>query len=179
MVSLSFLFIFLIILFGLIGAMRGWAKEILVSFSTILALALLTVLDTYVPFFRNALDAASPKVQFWLPATILILMVFFGYQTPNLPKLGGARFARERLQDTLLGLFLGAFNGYLIIGTLWFFMNQANYPFAPMISAPVPGTPMGDTALKIIPYLPPVWLGVPIIYFAVIISFVFVIIVFL
>lgn len=179
MVSLSFLFVFFVVLFGIIGAMRGWAKEIMVSFSVILALSFLTALETYVPFYRGALQAAGGKAQFWARSIVVILLVFFGYQTPNLPRIGGNRFARERLQDTLLGLFLGAFNGYLVAGTLWSFMHAANYPFVPLISPPVEGTPMGEAALKIIPYLPPSWLGVPYIYFAVIIAFVFVIIVFL
>ena len=39
MVTLNFLFWMFVILFGVIGAMRGWAKELLVTFSAILALA--------------------------------------------------------------------------------------------------------------------------------------------
>ena len=55
--------------------------------------------------------------QFWMRFVILIMLAFFGYQTPNLPKLSGSgRWARERLQDTLLGIFLGVLNGYLIVG---------------------------------------------------------------
>ncbi len=61
---------------------------------------------------------------------LLIVLVFFGYQTPNIPRLAGSgRFARERLQDSLLGLFLGALNGYLVWGTFWYFLDQARYPF--------------------------------------------------
>jgi hypothetical protein len=85
---------------------------------------------------------------------------------------------RERLQDTLLGLVLGAINGYLIIGTLWYFMHLAGYPLSPFISAP-PDNDLGRPALALINWLPPRWLGIPYIYFAVIIAFIFVIIVFL
>ncbi len=181
MVTLSFFFYFLVILFGVIGAMRGWAKELLVSFSVILALALLIVLETYVsiyPFHGKTTDPLELKAEFWTRAVILIMLVFFGYQTPNLPRFGGARFVRERLQDTLLGLVLGAVNGYLIIGTLWWFMHEAGYPLAPFISAP-PDNDLGRAALSLIPWLPPRWLGIPAIYFAVIVAFIFVIIVFL
>ncbi len=178
MVSLPFFFMLFIILFGIIGAMRGWAKELLVTFSVVLALSLLAALDQYVSFFQKTLAVSPPTVQFWARAIIVILLVFFGYQTPNLPRLGGARFARERLQDTLLGLFLGAFNGYLIIGTLWHFMIISGYPFSPFITPPT-----GDVATaadRILPWLPPRWLGIPpYTYFAVIIAFIFVIIVFL
>jgi hypothetical protein len=180
-VTLTFFFYFLVVLFGIIGAMRGWAKELLVSFSVILALALLIVLETYVPiypFHGPTNDPVELKAEFWTRGLILTLLVFFGYQTPNLPRVSGARFVRERLQDTLLGLVLGAFNGYLIIGTLWFFMHLAEYPLAPFITRP-PDNELGQPALALIPWLPPRWLGIPYIYFAVIVAFIFVIIVFL
>ncbi len=45
MVSLSFIFFFLLIIFGIIGAMRGWAKEMLVCFGIILALFILSVIQ--------------------------------------------------------------------------------------------------------------------------------------
>lgn len=181
MVTLSFFFYFLVILFGIIGAMRGWAKELLVSFSVVLALAMLVVLEAYVPvypFHGPSENPAEMRAEFWTRTFVLTMLVFFGYQTPNLPRIGGARFVRERLQDTLLGLVLGAFNGYLIIGTLWYFMHEASYPLSPFITAP-PDNELGRAAMNMIPWLPPRWLGVPYIYFAVIISFIFVIIVFL
>jgi hypothetical protein len=177
-VSLSFFFFFLVVFFAVIGAMRGWAKELLVTFSVILSIFLITVLTRYVPVVYNSFAQPGTTSQFWLSTIILIVLVFFGYQTPNLPRIGGSRFVRERLQDTLLGLFLGAVNGYLIVGTLWFFLQQSNYPFD-YITPPVAGTPMGDAALRLIPYLAPIWLGVPTIYFAVALSFLFVIVVFL
>lgn len=53
MVTLNFLFWFLIVLFGFIGAMRGWAKELLVTFSTILAMAFIQLLQKYIPLFSS------------------------------------------------------------------------------------------------------------------------------
>lgn len=179
MLSITFFFMFCLVLFGIIGAMRGWAKEMLVTFSVVLAMFIITVFERYVPSVRDSFALPGTTAQFWLRFIILVLLSFFGYQTPNLPKLGGARFARERLQDTLLGLFLGALNGYLIVGTLWYWMAEANYPFQAYILPPVAGTPMGDAAIRFISWLPPQWLGIPMIYFAVAVAFVFVIVVFL
>ena len=176
MVSLVFLFWMLVALFGVIGAMRGWAKELLVTFGVILALFIATVIEKFIPFVSSTIQGTS---LFWLRVMIVMALVFFGYQGPNIPKLaGGGRFARERLQDSLLGLFLGAINGYLIFGTLWFFINEAKYPF-PVITAPVPGTTMGDAAARLIAVLPPHWLGAPAVYFAVALAFVFVLVVFI
>ena len=88
-------------------------------------------------------------------------------------------FAREKLQDALLGFVVGAFNGYLLVGSLWYFLHEANYPYPQLILPPEPGKMLGDTALTLLKYAPPRWLiAPPAVYFAVIFSFLFVIVVF-
>jgi uncharacterized membrane protein required for colicin V production len=179
MVSLHIIFWLFVLLFALIGAMRGWARELLVTFAVVLALFILSVLERFVPFIRDILAGDSPRTLFWLRTMVLLALVFFGYQTPNLPRLAGSnRFARERLQDTLLGFFIGALNGFLIFGSIWYYLNDANYPF-PIVTPPIPGTAGGDAAARLMPFLPPHWLTSPTIYFAVAIAFIFVLVVFL
>ncbi len=175
MVSLNILFWMMVILFGLIGSMRGWAKELLVSFGVILSAFLITILERWVPFINKTITFEGGAAQFWMRTIILLAVIFFAYQTPNLAKLAGSnRFARERLQDTLLGLFLGAVNGYLVFGSIWYWLDFAKYPF-PNIVAP----PMDEAIRTLINFLPPHWMGTPVIYFAVAIAFAFVLVVFL
>ena len=179
MISISVIFWMLVILFALIGGMRGWARELLVTFAVILAIFIMTVLEKFVPFIRDVLPKSSPQSLFWLRTLVLLALVFFGYQTPNLPRLAqSGRFARERLQDILLGFFLGAINGFLVWGTLWFYMDAAKYPFG-LVSPPDPNTPIGQAALRLIPFLAPSWLNDTAIYFAVAVAFVFVMVVFI
>lgn len=179
MVSLTVIFWMYVILFAVIGAMRGWAKELMVTFSIVLALFLITVLETYVGIVRNSLMATGdPKPLFWLRTTIITLLVFFGYQTPNIRALAGARFARERLQDTLLGFMIGALNGYLVVGTIWWYLNAAGYPFPNVVTPPATAEAV-EAAQRILRVLPPAWLTIPWIYFAVGLAFLFVIIVFI
>lgn len=180
MVSIVFVFALFVFMFAMIGTMRGWAKELLVSFSVILALAILTTLTTYVPPVQAFLENASPKTRFWFRVLLLGVMVFFGYQTPRIPRVPQAKFARAFVQDTLLGFFLGALNGYLIVGTVWYYLHQIDYPFK-YIVAPVPGdvTMGGDLALTMLHWMPPNFLGIPGIYFAVLTAFFFVLAVFL
>lgn len=176
MVSLTFVFWMYVVLFGIIGGMRGWAKEMLVSFSVILALTFTTLLSNYVPFIRDVLQKDSKELYFWLRTIILILLVFFGYQSPNIPRFA-AKMTREKLQDVILGVVIGALNGYLIAGTIWFYMSVAEYPFGKIISAPT-----GDlltAAEAMLKYMPPRLLGIPGIYFAVVVAFMFVIVVFI
>lgn len=182
MVSLTFVFFMFVVMFGLIGASRGWAKEMLVTFGAILALFLLALLEQYVPVVVTLARSTDPDTMrslFWLRFVIIILLAYFGYQTPYISRFAsGQRFIREKLQDTLLGFLLGALNAYLIVGSLWFYMHQAGYPFE-YITPPVEGTPAGDAAMRLLAGMAPAWLTIPYIYFAVAIAFVFVIVVFL
>jgi lysylphosphatidylglycerol synthetase-like protein (DUF2156 family) len=179
MVYLNFIFYCFVILFAVIGAMRGWAKEMLVTASAVLALFIITVLETYIKGISETFATPGSSSQFWMRVAIIILLTFFGYQTPNLPRLGGDRFARERLQDSLLGIFLGALNGYLIVGSIWYFLSEANYQALSYIIPPDPNSIPGQAAIKLLAWMAPAWLGVPFIYFAIALSFIFVIVVFL
>jgi hypothetical protein len=176
-VSLVFVFWILVVLFGVIGGMRGWAKEMLVTFSVILALTFITLLDSYVGFFK-AIKQDDPNLYFWVTGAIVALLVFFGYQTPNFARFA-PKMAREKFQDVLLGIVIGLINGYLIAGSIWFFLYKAQYPF-PGITDPVSANipQVVEAAKKLLPFLPPSWLGVPGIYFAVVLAFIFVIVVF-
>jgi len=179
MATLSFFFFFLIAFFAVIGSLRGWAKEMMVTFSVVLAIFIIYILQGIIPGLLNSLTPSGTAAFFWLRAGVLTILVFFGYQTPSLPKLGGQRFARERLQDVLLGLFLGALNGFLIAGTLWFYMKEAGYPFPTQIRPPVQGDLFTDPAFRLYPWLAPAWLKGNALYIAVALAFVFVIVVFI
>jgi len=180
MISLIVVFWMYVILLAAVGAMRGWAKELLVSFSVVLCLALNHVLKKYIPLVSMLpvvpAEGTTPYL-FWIRASVLAGLVYFGYQTVvSIPHLAG-KATRERLADTLFGLVMGAFNGYLIVGTVWFYLHEAQYPFPNIIEAP-----RGDL-LKVVErmmaFMPPRLLGEPWIYFAVILAFVFVLVVFI
>jgi hypothetical protein len=200
MISILSAFWMFVILFGLIGAMRGWAKELLVIFSIVLALFLIYVLETFttymIPFEEvlaqvENITSGTPfdaipdpiqdqlKVQFWSRAAIVAILAFFGYQTPRLAALR-EKARREKIQDVLLGAVLGLGSGFFIVGTLWFYMAAAHYPFAPNIMPPQPGTPLGDAALSAIKYFPPVFASNQVgLFFSVVVAFMFVLVVFI
>jgi len=180
MISLDVMLWIFIILFALVGAMRGWAKELLVTFSIILAMFTLTVLEAFLPFFKQTIAQSLPATVFWLKSVILIALVFFGYQTPKIPKLAeSGRFIRHMLQDTLLGAVLGGINGFLIFGSIWYYLHTNGYPY-PFVLPPDALTQSGQAALRWIENLPPAWLmTTPTIYIAVVVCFVFVLVVFI
>ena len=175
MVSILVVFWMYVALFAVIGAMRGWAKEIMVTASVIVALTFSTLLEHYVQFVRDAIAHQSVAL-FWLRTLIMIVLVFFGYQTPHIARFA-PKMTREKLQDIILGAVIGAFNGYLIAGTIWLYMNDAHYPFISVITAP--SGDFAKAAEGMLTYMFPKLLGIPGIYFAVVVAFIFVIVVFI
>jgi uncharacterized membrane protein required for colicin V production len=171
-VSIFWTFVFV---FAFIGAMRGWVKELLVSFSAITALAVNLLLEKYIPLVRDLPDESSSV--FWIRMLVLMTLVYFGYQTVvSIPRLA-SKATRDRLQDTLFGAVLGAFNGYLVAGSLLFYIHQANYPY-PNIMSPATDPVIIESIKTMLAWLPPHFLGEPSIYFIVIIILIFIIVVF-
>jgi len=176
MMSIIYVFWMYVILFAVIGVLRGWAKELLVSFSVILSLALNFLLRQYIPIVTD-LEIKSPEL-FWVRTIIVVVLVYFGYQTVALVPHLASKAVRERLQDALFGAVLGAINGYLIAGTiLFYYINDANFPYPNAISAPPAN--LVASVQSLMAFMPPRLLGVPGIYFAVILSFIFVIVVYI
>jgi hypothetical protein len=89
-----------------------------------------------------------------------------------------SKATRERLQDALFGAILGAINGYLIAGTILFYIVQTNYKVFPNIVM-APTDQNAQAVQNLMAYMPPHLLGEPGIYFAVILCFIFVIVVYI
>ncbi|MCJ7435920.1 MAG: CvpA family protein [Anaerolineales bacterium] len=166
-----------VIVFAVIGALRGWAKELLVGFSVIVALAINHVLKKYIPLVSVLPNESSSL--FWIRSLIVLSLVYFGYQTVISIAHLASKAVRERLQDTLFGIILGGLNGYLIAGTVLFYYIEARYPYPNIVSAPLAGTPLEASLAMMYQYLPPHLLGEPGIYFAVILAFVFILVVYI
>jgi len=176
MMSLVYIFWMYVILFGIIGMLRGWAKEMLVAFSVIVALTLNHVMRKYVPVVQQ-LPAESTSL-FWVLSLVLIALVFFGYQTVALIPHLQSKATRERLQDSLFGVIVGGLNGYLVAGSVLFYLVQTQFTvFQNIVLPPSPETEAAVQALM--GYMPPQLLGEPGIYFAVILCFIFVIVVYI
>ncbi len=171
MISLTVLFWIFVVLFIFIGAIRGWAKEVLVTFSGILAIFVISIL---LPLIANNLETTQ---LFWARVAIITGCAFFGYQTPNFRRISeSGKMIRNAGRDVILGAIFGGFNGYMLMGSIWYFMAQAGYPF-PEISAPDLSTELGQQAVKILAMSLPAILTVPRIYYAIAIALAFLIVV--
>ncbi len=204
MIPMHTVFLMMVVVFALIGSLRGWAKELIVAFSVVLALFIEQVLTGMVRPIRDIWVAMTPLSRFWIRMVFFSIIILFGYASPTLSQHIGSKVARERLQDILLGFFLGLLNGVLIVGSIWFYVDQAYYgvpedqrivrqvvdesgrtveevtyqPGAVGVGGIRPPEP-DSAAAKLIPYLPPRLITGPPLYLAVGLAFVFVIIVFI
>ncbi len=127
---LSVLFYIFIFIFALIGAIRGWAKEVTALFSTVLALFILTVLQSFIPAVKTYMQNSPVTSQVTFRMAVVGIIAFVGYQTPNLPVfMQSQQFKRGQMQDVILGFLVGGLNGFMIFGSIWYFMDQGGYPF--------------------------------------------------
>ena len=148
MIELSAVFWFMVALFGVIGLMRGWVREIQATAAAVLAMFIIeqispwvwTVLVERTPADLLAADPLGTLRRLvMLKAAILLIVVFFGYQGPVVIQFATSGRAktnrpRETIQEGILGLGVGLLNGYLIIGALWWYVHVSQYPFDWIIS---------------------------------------------
>jgi uncharacterized membrane protein required for colicin V production len=186
MISLFWLFWIMIILFALVGTLRGWSKEVIAMAGLILSLFAIRQFGW--PLLRllggqNEILAEQMRQQFLVLATLHLVIAFFSYQGVLLvrSRLSG----RERLQERLLGMGVGAVNGYFLVGALWSFLEYQVtaegfvrlpagilYAFDPFVTRPVNITAFNELFIT---HLPLPWLG-PYLPILVVIIFLFVII---
>lgn len=175
MIAMIAVFFILLILFGFIGASRGWAKEVLVIASVILAMAVITLLEV----FLNLGGLLGNKTWlYYVQFTILTLLVYFGYQSPKVQRIGRATERRAVIGEKILSFFMGMVSGYFVVGTYWYYANVAGYPGLSEYIAPASAN-IADTTVWLMSLLPPVWLDTPVkVFIALVVIFVFVIVYF-
>jgi hypothetical protein len=126
--------------FGVMGYLRGWNRELLAASGIVLTMFAIFQFDA---FLRVSVYALLPREQvFVLQMFLFLAVVWLVYQASDVRT--GRRAAAapvETVQSSFLGVLAGAFNGYLIIGTLWYFLDINEYPFSQWITAPAPGSP--------------------------------------
>jgi uncharacterized membrane protein required for colicin V production len=175
MIALVAVFFLLLLMFGFIGASRGWGKEVLVVASVILALAAISLLED---LLRLGTFIKDPLTLFWVRITILTLLVYFGYQSPKVSRIAKATERRAQIGEKILGFFMGMVSGYFVIGSYWYFASVVDY--ASLAKYVQPATPsVQDATVWVMSILPPVWLDEPVkVFVAVVLIFILVIVYF-
>lgn len=160
MMELSFFMQMCIGFFGVIGYLRGIYREFVSLAGIMLGLFILT---EFAWLLDLVVGRSDTTIRFISNAFILILLAYFSYeQAPTMFAPSRYRNRRgeanlptvEGWQIRIVGALIGAFNGYLVVGSLWYFMDQLAYPLDPLFRMPV----LGSSSADFVNSLPLVWL---------------------
>ncbi|MCA9882539.1 MAG: hypothetical protein KC708_06195 [Anaerolineae bacterium] len=128
------------IFFGVMGFLRGWTRELIAMAGVLLAIFALFQFDS---FLRSTVFVLmDPSQSFWIQAMIFIIFVFIVYNANGVDEQ--QRSQEFDLQESLLGSIAGLVNGYLVGGTLWYFLDINEYPI-PQVLAPALNSPSGQS----------------------------------
>ncbi len=161
MMELSYFLRLCIAFFAIVGYLRGFYKEFVALAGLTLALFILTEFSWFLDFIFGRTNAT---LRYLVDVVLLVVLTFFSYQqapTTFVP----SRYRRGRRgeiklpgeegwQTRFLGALTGGFNGYLVVGSLWYFMDQLEYPLSPLFMMPA----LGSESAEFVSRLPLVWL---------------------
>ena len=157
----------IVFIFSLIGLVRGFLRELGV---TTVMMFLLFFLSRFEPQLNNGLVRAmglggpalgvdnKELLGCWVFMLIVIGAAFISYQGETLA-YGGE--APRGSQGALLGIVTGLLNGYLIAGSIWFYMDRFGYPIEWM---GFKADRLSELARRLIEYLPLNFLGRPVLF---------------
>lgn len=124
----------LVFVFALIGLVRGFLRELGV---TTVMMFILFFLSRFEPYLSKGLARAmevgnesflvanQELTKCWVFVAIIIVAAFISYEGETLGFPGQPPFGT---QGIVLGLLTGTLNGYLIAGSIWFYMDKFGYP---------------------------------------------------
>lgn len=154
MVQLGYFLWAMVVLFAVMGFVRGATREIIAMAGIVLALFVIEQLGDVI--LTPLIGSASLAQQFYVYAGFLALFTLFAYESPARFERAehSGRDAREGLQEGLLGATVGGVNAYLFFGSLWYYMDVLHYPLSPSITAP----PLNSASAQLVNQLPLVFL---------------------
>lgn len=165
MIRLDTVFWIFVALFALIGALRGVAKEILVSASIVGIMFFFSLIQQFAPAIWESFTR-DPATGFFVETAAIGLAALFGYSGPALSVQLAGRAKREKGVEIIAGFAVGFINGWLIAGSVLFFLHRAGYPFPGVLQPPGPNSPLMD----MLAWMPPELMKPPLLYFMVLIT---------
>ena len=146
---IEILFLVVIGLFGAIGVVRGYQRELGVTTMLLLALFVIeffmatTLGDRVTGVFSN-LGVSETQIDTIVDLTacaVLLIVTFISYQGLGLVYPGSGR-------NNFLSLLIGLLNGYLFAGSIWWYLQNAGWPLAKVTE---PFTPAYDFLVQLLP----------------------------
>ncbi len=127
-------FLVVIGIFGAIGVVRGYQRELGVTTMLLLALFVLGFLTdssfgTRIDgFLKDAGMSDQALTSFWamMAVGLLLLVTFISYQGLGLVYPGSGK-------NGFISLLVGLVNGYLFAGSIWYYLAEADWPLTNVV----------------------------------------------
>lgn len=153
MSGIEVFWIIIVLLFGIVGIIRTYPRELGITTMSVAALLLLlqfgqkiiTALQNRLGNEFQWLLSARFVASFYI--VVFLLIVYISYQGITLVFKGTLPTGAL---SSVLGFVVGLLNGYFIAGTVWFYLHKYGYPFS-LVDA----TELSSLAKRIIEFLPP------------------------
>ncbi len=143
------LFLSIIAIFGVIGIVRGYHRELGVTTMLLVALFVTEFVPVYLGSYVNRLvgqvtDGTAAQIAattdiIWL--VFLVIVTYISYQGETLTFPGAGN-------NPALGLLIGLLNGYLFAGSVWYFLAGAGWPGLHVVP---PFSALYDFLFKVLP----------------------------
>ena len=166
----EYLWLTVFIIFVLIAFVRGYNKELGTTTLIFVALFLITyfavpklpdlINDLYLKFFDTPLSQRTIEhIMAGGLSLFFIAIVFASYAGDTFAFKGKPA---KGFRGFLFNLLVGAMNGYLISGTLWYLQDKFNYPITDFGFLQLPLTSTGETLAQFLPpyVVPPIFWAV-------------------
>ena len=149
----------LILTFALVGIVRGFLKELGVTTVLLAFLFGLSYLEDRIPkFLTNAVstvgytvpDVSDPTGQSLWASIYILAIVFVTLISYHGETLAFDGKPPKGPKGILFGLLTGLLNGYLVAGSLWYFLDKYEYPIKLLQFE----APLTNLAKSVIPLLP-------------------------
>jgi uncharacterized membrane protein required for colicin V production len=142
----------------LIGLARGYVKELGSTLIILVAIFILTFFEDQLSGLLTAIgtalgggdDTQSNELLLSTTYSIIFVVIVFGAYAGRTLNFTGTPAPPP--QGTLISILIGALNGYLIAGTLWYYQHTYNYPIGQIVTFQ---NTLTDTAQTLVEYLPP------------------------
>lgn len=131
MVPIELVWLVVMFIFGMIGVVRGYLKELGVTTVVVLVLfGMITVESRVVPLAARFVKWLDPgQLAYWLTILYILVLIVVGFISYHGQTLAFEGKMPAGKMTVALSFGAGLVNGYLIAGSIWHYLHRISYPY--------------------------------------------------
>jgi hypothetical protein len=151
-------FVTLVLVFGVVGWIRTFPKELGVTTIVLFGMYILAafsdrLLDMLNEVYQYQGTQGEGLIVFNIYLVFMLFITLISYEGETLAFAGSPP---PGLQGIMLNIASGLFNGYLVIGTIWFYLDRLDYPIRRLGLFKPPLSDLAETLVQLLPQnIPP------------------------